>query len=103
MSQTVTVSIPHRLGQEEACTRIKNGMGKARAEFASLMTVEQEDWTDNRLAFRVAAFGQRCSGTIDVQADHVKLEVTLPWLLAKAAEAVKAVVKQKGTILLEKK
>lgn len=103
MSQTVTVSIPHRLGKEEACKRIREGMGKARADFASLMAVEQEDWTDNRVAFRVASLGQRCSGTIDVQDDHVKLEVQLPWLLAKAAEAVKAVVKQRGGLLLEKK
>lgn len=103
MSQNVTVSIPHRLGKEEAGKRIREGIGKARADFASLMAVEEESWTGNRLAFRVASLGQRCSGTIDVEDDHVKLEITLPWLLAKAAEAVKAVVKQKGTLMLEKK
>jgi hypothetical protein len=103
MSQTVTVSIPHRLGKEEACKRIKDGIGKARADFASLMTVEEENWADNRVAFRVASLGQRCAGTIEVQDDHVKLEVTLPWLLAKAAEAVKGVVKQRGNLMLEKK
>ncbi len=103
MSQNVTVSIPHRLGKAEASTRIKNGLGKARGEFASLMNVEEETWTGDRLTFRVAALGQRCSGTIDVEEDHVKLEVTLPWLLAKVAEKVKGVVKAKGNLMLEKK
>ncbi len=103
MSQNVTVSIPHRLGKQEACNRLKAGITKARGEFASLMTVEEENWTGDRLAFRVASLGQRCSGTIDVEEDHVKLEVTLPWLLAKAAETIKGLVKNKGTLLLEKK
>lgn len=103
MSQTVTVSIPHHLGKQEACNRIKTGIGKARNDFAALLTVEDEVWTDNRLAFRVASLGQRCSGIIDVQDDHVKLEVTLPWLLAKVAEKVKAVVQNRGNLMLEKK
>jgi len=43
------------------------------------------------------------SGTIDVADDHVDLEVILPWLLAKVAEAIQPLIRREGTLLLEKK
>ncbi len=43
------------------------------------------------------------SGTIDVADDHVNLQVYLPWLLAKLAEAIQPLVRKEGTLLLEKK
>ena len=66
MSEPLVVTIPHRLGKDEAVRRIKDGLGRARAEFARLLTLEQETWTGDRLSFRVKALGQRASGTIDV-------------------------------------
>jgi hypothetical protein len=35
--------------------------------------------------------------------DHVRLEVVLPWLLAKIAEAVQPVIRKEGTLMLEDK
>jgi len=40
-------------------------------------------------------------GTIDVYDSGVRLEVTLPWLLARFAHAVQRVVGQKGQLMLE--
>ena len=39
------------------------------------------------MIFRVRALGQAASGHLDVEDDHVRLEVTLPWLLQRFAEA----------------
>jgi hypothetical protein len=50
--------------------------------------------------FRV---GQVASGSIDVAEDHVRLEVLLPWLLAKLAESLQPLIRREGTLLLEKK
>ncbi len=47
--------------------------------------------------------GQGATGIIDVGEESVRLEVTLPWLLAKFAAAAQKVIGQKGTLLLEKK
>jgi hypothetical protein len=47
--------------------------------------------------------GQRASGTIDVYDAGVRLEVTLPWLLARFAHGAQRVIGQKGTLMLEKK
>jgi hypothetical protein len=40
---------------------------------------------------------------IDVQDDHVRLEVVLPWLLAKFAQAASKVIRREGRLMLEKK
>jgi hypothetical protein len=103
MSAPLTVSIPHRLGKEEAVRRLKSGLGGVRSNYGHIFAVEEEIWTGDRLQFRVRALGQVASGTIDVADDHVNLEVFLPWLLAKVAAAIQPLVRKEGTLLLEKK
>ena len=55
------------------------------------------------LQFSVSALGQVASGTIDVAQDYVRLEVTLPWLLAVLAEKITPAIRKEGTLLLDKK
>ena len=103
MSEPLIVFIPHSLGKDEALRRIKAGIGRAQNEFARLMSVEEEAWSGDRLTFRVSTLGQRAAGFIDVYEGAVRLEVTLPWLLAKFAHAAQRVIGQKGQLMLEKK
>jgi hypothetical protein len=103
MSEPLIVMIPHRLGKAEALARIKAGLGRAESEFKALLSVEHQAWEGDRLTFGVAALGQRAAGTIDVFEHAVRLEVTLPWLLAKFAQAAQRVIGQKGQLMLEKK
>jgi hypothetical protein len=103
MSKPLVVSIPHRLGKDEALRRLKTGLGNAQANYGNLFAVQEEIWTGARLQFRVSALGQVANGSIDVADDHVNLEVYLPWLLAKLAAAIQPLVRKEGTLLLEKK
>jgi Putative polyhydroxyalkanoic acid system protein (PHA_gran_rgn) len=103
MSEPLIVVIPHRLGKDEALRRLKDGLGRAKTEFAWLIALEQEEWSGDRLSFAVAALGQRAHGFIDVYEGAVRLEVTLPWLLAKFAHAAQRVIGQQGQLMLEKK
>ena len=103
MSKPLVVSIPHNLGREEAVRRMKSGLAGARTQYGHLLTVNEETWNDNQLTFRVTALAQAVSGNIDVTDDHVRLEVMLPWLLAKLAERAQAVIGDKGRLMLEKK
>ena len=66
MSEPIVVVIPHRLGKDEALRRIKDGIGRAKTEFAWILSLEEEAWTGDRLTFRASALGQRASGFIDV-------------------------------------
>ncbi|HVI12958.1 MAG TPA: polyhydroxyalkanoic acid system family protein [Pseudolabrys sp.] len=103
MPEPLIVVIPHRLSKDEALRRIKEGIGRAKNEFAWLLSLEEETWAGDRLSFRVSALGQRVSGFIDVYEANVRLEVVLPWLLARFAQAAQRVIGQKGQLMLEKK
>ena len=103
MTKPLVVTIPHRLGRDEAVRRIKSGLHAAQQKFGQFFSLQEEVWTDNRLQFRVAALAQTASGTIDVLDNHVRLEVTLPWLLAKIAAAVQPAIRKEGALMLEDK
>jgi hypothetical protein len=103
VSAPLLVSIPHRLGKDEAVRRLKSGLANARTNYSSIISVDEEVWTGDRLVLRVRALGQSASGIIDVLDDCVRLEVTLPWLLAKFAERVVPTIRKEATLMLEKK
>ena len=102
MSAPLIVSIPHQLGREDAIRRLQGGLTRAASSFP-ILKVDEERWDNDRMIFRVRAMGQAASGHIDVEDDHVRLEVTLPWLLQRFAEAAKSVISQRGNLLLTKR
>jgi len=103
MSKPLIVSIPHRLGKDEAVRRLKSGLSAARANYSHIFHIQEETWTGDRLHFQVSALGQAASGSIDVLDDRVNLVVFLPWLLAKLAAAIQPLVRKEGVLMLEKK
>jgi hypothetical protein len=102
MAQPLVITIAHKLGKEEALRRIRPALSKASQSFA-VLKVEQEEWSGERLDFRVRALGQVAAGNVQVAEESVRLEVTLPWLLHKFGEAVQKTIQGRGRILLEKK
>jgi hypothetical protein len=102
MSAPLVVSIPHRLGREEATRRLKVGLTRA-ASGIPVLKVDEERWDGDRMVFRVRALGQAASGHLDVADDHVRLEVTLPWLLQRFAEVAQIAIRNRGNLLLTKR
>jgi hypothetical protein len=102
MSAPLVVSIPHGLGREEAMRRLKAGLTRAATSIPALK-VDEERWEDNRMVFRVRALGQVAAGHLDVEQDHVRVEVMLPWLLQRFAEVAQVAIKNRGKLLLTKR
>jgi Putative polyhydroxyalkanoic acid system protein (PHA_gran_rgn) len=102
MSAPLVVSIPHQLGREEATRRLKVGLTRA-ASSIPVLKVDEERWDGDRMMFRVRALGQAASGHLDVADDHVRLEVTLPWLLQRFAEVAQVAIRNRGNLLLTKR
>jgi len=102
MLEPLVVTISHKLGKEEALRRVKPALSKASSSFP-VFNVEEEVWSGDSMTFRVRALGQVAAGTVDVADDHVRLAVTLPWLLHKFAQVVQKTIEGRGRILLEKK
>src|SRR3979490_785592 len=102
MSAPLVVSIQHQLGREEATRRLKAGLTRA-ASSIPVLKVDEERWEENRMIFRVRALGQAASGHLDVADDHVLLEVTLPWLLQRFAQAAQVAIRNRGHFLSTKR
>src|SRR4051794_33751411 len=102
MSAPLIVSIPHRLGREEARRRLQSGLTRAAAS-VPMLKVDEERWERDRMIFRVRAMGQAASGHVDVEEEHVRIEVTLPWLLQRFAQAAQSAIKSRGNLLLTKR
>lgn len=102
MSRPVVVTIPHRLGKQEAVRRLKTGFGNIRSSFGESFVVVKDEWEGDHLDFRASLLGQTTTGTVDVADDHVRLEVKLPWVLSLLAEKAKALVQRQGKLMLEK-
>ena len=103
MSETVKVTISHRLGKGEAVKRIKEGLARTDGQLGTMIAIEQQTWEADTLRFRVCALGQTAAASIEVLEDALNIEVSLPWLLAKAANRLLAVLRKETTRLLEKK
>jgi hypothetical protein len=101
VTKTISVSIPHRLTQQEARTRLQNGIADLKTKHAGKITNLEETWTGNQLAFKLAAMGQKISGRVDVQSDAVKLNVDLPWLIAALANKFRPQIETEGRRMLK--
>ncbi|MGE5780954.1 MAG: polyhydroxyalkanoic acid system family protein [Hyphomicrobiales bacterium] len=103
MSDPVTVIVGHRLGKVEAIRRLKEGFARTKGHLGEMIAIEQEIWEDDTLRFHMRALGQTAAGTIEVLEDALRIEVSLPWLLAKAAKRLLPILSKQTTLLLEKK
>jgi hypothetical protein len=103
MAKPLVVSLPHQLGQKEAVRRIQTGLADVRQKYSALITVDEETWADNRVTLRLRAVGQSAAAVVDILDDHLRLEVTLPWLLAKISEKLLPTIQREATLMIEKK
>ena len=74
MSEPLVVSIPHRLGKDEALRRLKT-LAEIGTSFGHVFRVREQTWTGDRLHFQVSALGQ----------------------------ATQPLIRKEGTLLLDKK
>jgi hypothetical protein len=67
-----------------------------------VLKVEKEEWIGDRMDFRVRALGQAVGGSVQVGEKDVRLELTLPWLLATFAGVAQKTIEAGGRGLLAK-
>lgn len=102
MPQPIVVTIPHRLGRDEAKRRLQASFSNVRSQVSNSFVALKDTWAGDHLDFQANLLGQSTTGSVDVADDHVRLEVQLPWVLAMLANRAKALVKRQGQLMLEK-
>jgi hypothetical protein len=100
--QPLVVSIPHRLGRQEAKRRLDTGIGRLRPELAGLVSALDYSWDQDRLNFTASAMWQTITGAIEVLEDAVRIEIHLPWMMSLLADTVAKQVRGRGVAMLEK-
>ena len=96
MAKPLTVTIPHSLGAAQAKQRIAQGVESLRQQYASQITRADIAWRGDQAELQVGALGQVIKARIDVQEDHLRIEVDLPWLLQKLARPLESFLTRTG-------
>jgi hypothetical protein len=102
-TKTIEVSIPHRLGRDEARSRLKSGAERLQSQFGGHIAQLQQTWTDYRADFAFTAMSQSITGRLNVEESAIKLSVDVPWMLAVLADKIRAKIETEGRKLLERK
>ena len=101
MSKPLTVSIPHQLGVAEARRRLETGLAEMTSKLPGGMARIDQRWEGDRLLFNALVSGQSISGSLDVLADAVKMEIVLPGILGLIAGKIGGRLKDEGQKLLK--
>lgn len=96
MAKEITIVFPHTLSQEEARVRVVDALEQARAGFASSVMSSNVTWTAHHADVAVGALGQNVQAQIDVEAQQVRVSVTLPWLLERLSGTITDRITQVG-------
>lgn len=100
MAKTLTVRIAHDIGKDLATRRLQDGVADLpRSDVAKYITLEQQDWNDDGLTFRVRAMGRSWDGQIRIADDHAELILPLPWYLAPFSSRIEPEVRKYGAQL----
>ena len=90
MSNSIVITVPHRLGVEEAKRRIAEQLEHLRRDYIDKLAYSEVNWDADTADLRVVALGQTVTGKICVMSDSLRIEVQLPWILPPSPTRSKA-------------
>lgn len=102
MTQPLIISIPHRLGRQEAKRRLDSGIARLRPELGALVSGLDYHWEEDTLNFTASAMWQTITGRTAVLDDALRIEIDLPWLMNLLGDTIAKQVRDRGIALLER-
>ena len=100
--QPLLVSIPHRLGRQEATRRVDAGVSRLGPELGAVVGGLDYSWNTDTLNFRATAMWQAITGRIEVLDDAVRVEIDLPWMMRLLGDTITRRVRGRALAMLEK-
>ena len=100
--QPLVVSIPHKLGRQEAKRRVDAGVSRLGPELGANVGGLDYSWNADTLNFRAAAMWQTITGRIEVLDDTVRVEIDLPWMMRLLGDTITKRVRGRALAMLEK-
>lgn len=93
MANSIIITVPHKLGAQEAKRRIAESIEKLRRDYIDKLASSDVAWTGDSANLRVVALGQTVMGQITVFNDSLRIEVQLPLILAALTGKIQNVLK----------
>jgi hypothetical protein len=75
----IKISVPHKLGADEAKQRIEKLVAETRDQFGGHVSDLQESWNGNHGKFSFRAMGFSVSGNLLVEPNVAHVEIQLPF------------------------
>jgi hypothetical protein len=76
---SLSISIPHALGTEEAVSRLKTFFQKLKERHADKVSNLEEQWEGNKLSYAFSTYGFNIKGDLDVEPGEIKVNGSLPF------------------------
>ena len=76
---SMTLAVPHQLGQEGATDRLKHFLEKVKRHYSGQVSDLSENWTDNLLQFGFTTYGFRIDGKLTVEPAQIVIDGQLPF------------------------
>ena len=92
MTQPIDVSVPHKLGREEAKRRIAANIGSLQSHIPGGAEVTS-NWVGDRLDLGISALGQTVDASITVEETQARVHLALSGMLAMLAAPIAAAIK----------
>jgi len=75
---SVKLSVPHRLGQEEASARLKRFFVRLKNRYQNQLSDLEEKWSGHDLDFGFKTYGFHVSGRMSVEPEEVRFDGQIP-------------------------
>lgn len=95
-----SVSVPHKLGQEEAMSRIKGLVADLKEQYGDQVSDVKEEWSDNQGEFSLKLRGFRLSGSVFVKSSSAEVNGTLPFAATPFQGKAKELIAHRAKQLL---
>ena len=103
MTEKITINVPHKHSRAEARKRVDEGFGKVQEQVMGKGVTVDQTWSGDRMDFSAGMMGQKLTGNLVVEDTSLRIEVDLPWILAKLSGTVREKLEKSTQLLLEKK
>lgn len=101
MSNTITITIPHRLGLEGAKARARARLEKMQRDYVDKIAHSEINWLGDVAHIRVDALGHTATAQVSIFADQARVDVQLPWLFAALSGKVQQIIHQNANEALK--
>lgn len=90
----ITLNVPHTLGQEAAVERLKGLLPKVKERAGDKVSNLKDEWQGNKLIYSFTSMGFSVKGDVQVEADHAKVTIGLPFAAMLAKGQIESKVKE---------